>query len=272
MDPLFNRQRVCYFIFSVFTMKVKLSVVIITLNEERNIGRCLESVAEIADDIIVIDSYSTDRTEEICKAYGVSFIPNPFKGHIEQKNFALDNARYDHVLSLDADEALDDKLRASIATVKENWQSDGYTMNRLTNYCGQWIRHTGWYPDRKLRLVDRRKARWGGRNPHDELKIIENTVPGHLKGDILHYSYYTISEHIAQINFFTTLMAEEAFKKGKKAGIVKLFLSPGIMFIKKYFLQQGFRDGYYGLVISVLSVFYTFLKYVKLRELHKKTH
>jgi len=250
-------------------MQVKLSVAIITLNEERNIGRCLESVRTIADDIVVIDSFSTDRTEAICREYGVNFIQNPFKSHKEQKNFALDQARYDHVLCLDADEALDNQLLNSVAVVKENWEFDGYTMNRLTNYCGKWIRHSGWYPDRKMRLVDRRKARYDGKNIHEELRLITSSNSGHLKGDILHYSYYTISEHIAQINFFTTIMAEDAFKKGKKANLLLMFLSPAFKFFKKYILQLGFRDGYYGMVISIFTVFYAYIKYLKLRELNK---
>ncbi len=252
-------------------MKIKLSVTIITLNEERNIGRCLESVRDIADDITVIDSFSTDKTEEICEKYGVNFITNPFKGHIEQKNFALDHARYDHVLCLDADEALDDQLLIAVKSAKENWAYDGYTMNRLTNYCGKWIRHTGWYPDPKLRLADRKKVRWGGSNPHDELRLIAGASSAHLQGDILHYSYYTIRDHIAQMNSFTTIMAEDAFRKGKKAGFIKLYLSPGFTFIKKYFFERGFMDGYYGFVISILSGFYTLLKYMKLRELVKSS-
>ncbi len=252
-------------------MNVKLSVAIITLNEEKNIRRCLESVQSVADEIVVVDSFSTDKTESICQEYNVRFIKNAFQGHIEQKNFALQQARFDHVLCLDADEALDETLQKSISGVLKNWTNDAYRMNRLTNYCGKWIHHTGWYPDTKLRLLDRKKGHWGGRNPHDRIIMQPGTTHDHLRGDILHYSYYNIGQHITQMNFFTDIMAKEAHQKGKKAGVIKLFFSPGFKFFKKYILQQGFRDGYYGLVISILSVFYTFLKYLKLRELNKKS-
>src|SRR6185312_8761206 len=177
----------------------KISVVIITKNEEKNIGRCIDSVKDIADDIIVIDSFSTDKTEEICKSKGARFVQHAFEGHIEQKNYATSLTEYPHVLSLDADEALDDTLKKSIAEVKENWKYDGYEMNRLTNYCGTWIKHCGWYPDRKLRLFDKTKGKWGGINPHDKFELQPNSTISRLRGDILHYSYYTIDDHYKQI-------------------------------------------------------------------------
>jgi glycosyltransferase involved in cell wall biosynthesis len=181
---------------------LKLSVVIITRNEEKNIGRCLDSVMDIADDIVVVDSFSTDRTEEICKNKGARFFQHVFEGHIEQKNYAVTLTEYQNVLSLDADEALDDVLKKSIVAVKENLQYDGYEMNRLTNYCGTWIKHCGWYPDTKLRMFDKRKGKWGGTNPHDKFEMYQGSKTGKLKGDILHYSYYTIDDHYKQIEYF----------------------------------------------------------------------
>ena len=142
-----------------------LSVVIITLNEERNIGRCLESVNDIADEIVVVDSYSTDDTEKICKLYGVRFIQHHFDGHIEQKNWAITQARYPHILSLDADEVLSLRLKASIKAVKENWEFDGYYFNRMTNYCGKWIRHSSWYPSTETEVVGQPERRVGGHEP-----------------------------------------------------------------------------------------------------------
>jgi len=142
--------------------QVKISAVIITFNEEKNIGRCLDSLQKVADEIVVVDSCSNDKTCEICEKYGVRFIQNRFKGHIEQKNFAMQQAEYDWVLSLDADEVLSLELTDSILKVKKDWVIDGYAFNRLTNYCGTWIRHCGWYPDTKLRLWDKRRGRWGG--------------------------------------------------------------------------------------------------------------
>ena len=165
-------------------MTVSLSVVIITFNEERNIGRCLESVMGLAEEIIVVDSFSTDNTREICEQYGVRFLENEFHGHIEQKNWAKEQAKFDYILSLDADEALDQELYREIMEVKQNWQGDAYKMNRLTNYCGKWIHHSGWYPDTKLRLFDRKKGDWGGNNPHDKFIMESDSNILYLKGDI----------------------------------------------------------------------------------------
>jgi glycosyltransferase involved in cell wall biosynthesis len=131
----------------------KISVVIITYNEEKDIGRCLDAVKDVADDIVVVDSFSTDRTEEICKEKGARFVQHKFEGHIQQKNWAITQARYPHVLSLDADEVVSERLQKEILKVKENWQADGYYFNRMTNYCGKWIKHCGWYPDRKIAFM-----------------------------------------------------------------------------------------------------------------------
>lgn len=250
-------------------MNVKLSVVILSFNEERDIERCLKSVESIADEIVVVDSHSTDRTAEICEEFGVRFILHPFEGHIEQKNWAIGQASYPHILSLDSDEALDETLRQSIQKARENWQGDGYTMNRLTNYCGKWIRHCGWYPDRKLRLWDSRKGKWTGINPHDRFELQTGSRIRHLPGNILHYSYYSISEHIQQTNFFTDLSAAEYLKKGKRGYLVKVLFNPVVSFMKSYFLKMGVLDGYYGFVISMLAGQSTFLKYVKLRQLQQ---
>src|SRR6476620_7997347 len=152
---------------------IKLSVVIITFNEERNIGRCLKSVKEVADEIVVLDSFSKDKTREICESHGARFIQHAFDGHIQQKNRAITFAAYPHILSLDADEALDETLIDSIKKIKQNFTKDGYYLNRLTNYCGHWVRHCGWYPDRKLRLADSRKGHWTGVNPHDKYELFE---------------------------------------------------------------------------------------------------
>lgn len=249
-------------------MEVKISAVIITYNEERNIARCLDSVKGIADEVVVVDSYSTDRTEEICKSYGAQFIRHSFRGHIEQKNWAITQARYPHILSLDADEALSDLLRDSIMKVKQNWKHDGYYFNRLTSYCGKWIRHTSWYPSRKLRLWDARKGAWGGFNPHDRFILERRSTRKHLRGDILHYSYYSVNEHMEQINKFSSILARSYFEQGRQAWLISILLHPVWRFFKDYFLRLGFLDGYYGLIVSVNSAHETFLKYVKLRNHH----
>lgn len=247
-----------------------LSVVVITFNEEDKIGRCLESVRHLADEIVIVDSLSTDGTERIAKEFNVKFISQAFLGYIEQKNFALDQASHDMVLSLDADEALDEVLQASIlAAKKEGFPFDGYSMNRTTSYAGKWIKHGSWYPDVKLRVFNRQKCRWGGTNPHD--KIIENAgfTKKHLKGDILHYSFKNFDAHIAQLNKFTSIQAAAMYKEGKRASLVKLWINPLIAFISGYVFKGGFRDGSAGLIIAVSVAYQTFAKYAKLRLLQQ---
>ncbi len=248
----------------------KLSVVIITYNEEKNIGRCLESVYDIVDDIVVVDSYSTDSTGEIVKSYGGRFIPHVFEGHIEQKNWAITQAKYPHILSLDADEVLSHRLKDSILGVKEDWKYDGYYFNRLTNYCGKWIRHTSWYPARKMRLWDSRKGKWGGINPHDKFKLEKGATKKFLKGDLLHYSYYTINEHVEQINKFSSIVAMAYFRENRKSSYFNIVFHPIWRVFRDYFIKLGFLDGFYGLVISVNAAHETFLKYIKLRNLYKE--
>ncbi len=247
-----------------------ISAVIITFNEEKNIGRCLASLQGIVEDIVVVDSYSNDKTEEICKQYNVRFVQHAFDGHIEQKNWAITQAKYPHVLSLDADEALDDTLRQSILNVKSDWKNNGYTMNRLTNYCGSWVHHCGWYPDTKLRLWDSRLGSWGGDNPHDKYELHhEYNQTNHLKGDILHYSYYTLEDHYKQVTYFTDILAKAQYKKGKKAPLIVLLFSPVVKFIKDYIIKKGFLDGKVGFQICRISAYATFTKYRKLRRLHQ---
>jgi glycosyltransferase involved in cell wall biosynthesis len=249
----------------------KISVVIITYNEERNIERCLQSALTIADEIVVVDSFSTDKTKEICAAYQVKFIENAFKGHIEQKNWAITQATYPHVLSLDADECPDETLLQSILEVKKNWTADAYSFNRCTNYCGNWIKHGSWYPDVKLRLWDSRKGHWTGENPHDRYEMSDSNVKIlHIKGDLLHYSYYSVAEHITQGNKFSSIAAESMFHKGKKIGLISLIINPLWRFVRDYFFKLGFLDGQAGFIIAINTSHSTFLKYVKLYDLNKK--
>lgn len=249
----------------------QLSVVIITYNEEKNIARCLESVKDIADEILVVDSFSTDATETICRKYNVRFIQNTFAGYIEQKNVALSLATHPYILSLDADEALDEALKQQIVLEKNNFGSHTYSMNRLTNYCGQWIRHGSWYPDKKVRLVNKNAGKWGGENPHDRFIENEMTNANHLKGNILHYSYYTLEEHILQLNKFSTINAQSEFNGGKRSSWFKIIFNPAFRFIRDYFFLSGWRDGFYGYVICRNNAYSTFLKYVKLKNLHNKS-
>ncbi len=247
----------------------QISVVIITYNEEKNIARCLDSVKDVADEIVVLDSFSTDKTKEICEAKGVKFHQHKFDGHIQQKNRAITYATFPHVLSLDADEALDDTLKKSIIEVKDSFSKDGYYMNRLTNYCGHWVKHCNWYPDKKMRLWDSRKGSWTGINPHDKYELKEgDRNTGYLKGDILHYSYYSVEDHYKQVEYFTNIASKAFFETGKKAPAFKLFVNPIAKFMDHYILHLGFLDGSAGYSISKISAYATYLKYKKLRELH----
>ncbi len=247
---------------------IQLSAVIITYNEQRNIGRCLDSLAGIVDEIIVLDSFSTDHTAEICQANSaVKFFQHIFDGHIQQKNRALTLAAHPYVLALDADEALDDTLRQSVLSAKNNWSADGYTMNRLTSYCGQWIRHCGWYPDRKLRLFDRRQGAWGGTNPHDKVILKKETTVTHLPGDLLHYSYYTIQEHRDRARKYALIAAQALHEKGKRSTLGQVILRPVFKFLRNYILKAGFLDGRMGWVICKITAWETYLKYRTLRDL-----
>jgi len=250
----------------------KISVLIITFNEARNIGRCLDSVQDIADEVVVVDAFSTDETVSICRAKGARCIQHAFDGHIEQKNYALTRAQYDFVLSLDADEALDDTLRRAILAVKHSpHPAAAYTMNRLTNYCGQWIRHSGWYPDRKLRLFDRRLGRWGGQNPHDRVEMDAEAGSKHLPGDIHHYSYYTVDEHWQRAARYATIAAQAMHKKGKRATMLHLWINPVFKFFRNYFLKAGFLDGRAGWTICRISAVETLWKYQQLRDIRLQT-
>lgn len=241
----------------------KLSVVIITLNEERNIGRCIQSANAVADEILVVDSFSTDRTEEIVKKHGARFIQHKFQDYMDQHQFADENANYDHILTLDADEELSDELIRSIEVVKKYWKCDAYFLNRMTNYCGKWIRHSGWYPDKKLRLYDRKKGKWIGKKVHERFTLVEGSTTGHLNGDIKHYSFYTIEDHILQANKFSSLGADALVEKGKIIPRYYLVMKPMMKFFRNYFIKLGFLDGVYGFIVCRITATETYYKYVK---------
>lgn len=252
-------------------MAMKLSVCIITFNEQKNIARCIQSVSGIADEVVVVDSISTDQTREICESFNVRFIEQPFLGYKEQKNFALSKASHENVLSLDADEALSPELLQSVRKAKENgFPADGYTMNRRSLYCDRWIYHGAWYPDTKLRVVKKSRATWKGINPHDKLELEDDRNTIHLDGDILHYTFYTIDEHVLQGNKFSSISAKAYYDQGKRAGIFKLVVNPVWAFFSSYILKRGFLDGLYGYVIAKQIATNTFLKYAKLYQLQQQ--
>ncbi len=246
-----------------------LSAVIITFNEEANISRCIESVKKVADEIIVLDSFSTDETVAIARSLGAIVHQEKFRGYIGQKNFALQLASHNYILSLDADEELDDKLIASILTVKKTFPHRAYRMNRCTNYCGHFIRHGLWYPDKKIRLFDRRIAKWAGLNPHDKIKL-ESSFPAiQLQGDILHYSFNTPEDLVWQNNRMSSIAAASLYAHGIKSNWYKILVRPVWAFINGYLFRLGFLEGADGFTIAINTSHQVFLKYTKLLRIQR---
>lgn len=245
-----------------------ISAVIITQNEERNIVRCLNSLRGVAEEIVVVDSGSTDATQNLCEKFGARFIHHDWAGYSEQKNYANSLATSDWTLSIDADEALSDELRASLLSLKKaGFAADTiYSFNRLNNYCGNWIRHCGWYPDEKPRLWLTGTARWDG-IVHEELRH-EAPKRVRLTGDLLHYTYYSVADHAARQVKYAALAAEKAHQQGKKCGSGGLLFKPLWNFLRNYLFKGGILDGRAGFIVCKMSAFYTLVKYAKLRELN----
>ena len=247
-------------------MPVRLSVVVIAFNEAANIGRCLQALGDVADEVLVVDSFSTDDTVAICREHGARVVQHVFAGYVEQKNYATAQATFDHVLQLDADEVLTDELRQAVRATKADWQHAAYSLARLTNYCGQWVRHGGWYPDRKLRLYDRRLGRWEGLLLHERYAVGPGQSTGRLAGDALHYSYPSIAQHVSQLNKFTSLTAQELALRGRPSvGLFHLLVKPLWKFVHGYFFRLGLLDGFAGLCIASISAWGVFLKFAKLK-------
>ena len=245
----------------------KISATIITYNEEENIERCLKSLNGIADEIIVVDSSSTDKTKEICLKYNVVFFDRDFIDYSDQKNWAIEQTNHQLILSIDADEEISDNLKKSIVKVKNNWEFDAYYCNRITNYCGKWIKHSGWYPNHQLRLWDKSKGRWAGAI-HEKVNIPKTAI-SHINGDLLHYSYNSYSQHVLQIDKFSNTQAYELFNQKKNVSGFKIIFNPIFRFIRHYFFRLGFLDGLEGFIISINSAYGQFLKYIKLKQLYK---
>ncbi len=242
---------------------MKISATIITYNEERNIARAIESL-RCVDEILVVDSGSTDRTVEIATKLGARVIDRVWAGYSSQKNWAADQAAHDWILSIDADEALSELLEAEIWQLKKNGPAHhAYTMPRLAQYLGKWILHSGWYPDRKVRLYNRRHAAWTGDFVHESLTVEGPT--GTLDATLLHFTCDSLSEHLRTLDRYTTLAAEQIVEQKKPITIYHLFFKPWWEFFRTYFLKRGFLDGLEGLAIAWLGAIYQFLKYAKAR-------
>ena len=242
---------------------MKISATVITLNEEANLPRALSSLS-FCDEILVVDSGSTDRTLELAGRGGARVVQNPWPGFSAQKNFAAEQATYDWVLALDADEEVTDELREQIRALAVGSPDHlGYAFPRKARYLGCWIKHSGWYPDRKVRLYDRRRARWVGDYVHESVAV-DGSV-GQLDGDLLHYTCDSFSEHIRTLDRYTTLAAQEHAASGLKVGWHHFTLSPAWAFVRSYFFKRGFLDGFHGLLIAHAAAFYVFAKYAKVR-------
>ncbi|MEW6457409.1 MAG: glycosyltransferase family 2 protein [Acidobacteriota bacterium] len=247
---------------------MKISVCIITHNEENRLPETLKSIEKIADEIIVVDSFSKDKTIEIAKSSGARIFLKEWADYSNQKNFAISKASFPWILSIDADERISEELRNEILTLKKTEpEEDGFFIKRKNYYLGKWIKHSGWYPDRKLRLFRKEKANWEGEYVHESL--ILRGKAGKLKNNILHYSYRNISDHVKRINSYSSLSAQKMFEERKKSNIILALFSIPLTFIRFYLLRGGIFDGIQGLIISILSSVYIFLKYVKLWEMNR---
>jgi glycosyltransferase involved in cell wall biosynthesis len=244
---------------------MKISATIIAFNEERNIARVIESL-RCCDEILVLDSGSNDRTVELATKHGARVEEASWHGYAAQKNIAAGLASHDWILALDADESLSEALEAEIWQIKKAGPDfDGYTMPRLAQYLGRWILHSGWYPDRKVRLFNRQKASWVGEFVHESVKV--NGSVGHLESNLLHFTCNSLSEHLRTMDGYTTLAAQELVERGKSLGMSRLLFDPPWTFFRTYILQRGFLDGAEGLSIAYMAALYNFVKYSKARHM-----
>ena len=240
----------------------RLTVILITLNEERNLPRLLASLADLADEIVVVDCGSTDRTCEIAWQHGARVFFRPWTGYGDQKNFAAAQATHEWVLALDADEELSPQLRESLLVWKEQAPTKvAYEFPRKASYLGRWIRHSGWYPDRKVRLYRRDLARFVG-VVHESVQV--DAPVGRLDGDLYHHTVRTFADHVAKVDRYTTLAAEQLFAAGRRHWLAGMLLAAPWTFLQRLFLQGGVLDGYRGWLIAGMAARYVFLKYRKL--------
>jgi glycosyltransferase involved in cell wall biosynthesis len=243
---------------------MKISATIITLNEERNIARAIESI-RCADEIVVVDSGSTDRTCQIAEQMGARVVHEPWRGYAAQKNLASQHASHDWILSVDADEAITEELEAEILALRQTEpEVAGYSMPRLTQYLGRWILHSGWYPDRKIRLFHRERAEWQGGFVHESVQA--NGPAGHLQGNLQHFTCDSLSQHLRTLDGYTTLAAQELRARNARVPARRLLLDPAWTFLRTYFIHRGFLDGPQGIAIAWMAALYTFLKYAKARR------
>lgn len=247
----------------------RISAVIISKNEERHIEQCIRSIESLVEEIIIIDSGSTDNTEKIARSFEkVKFVPHNWEGYSKTKNYGNSLAKNNWILSIDSDEVLTEELAASIKAENLNDEQVLYRFARLTSYCGQWIKHCHWYPDYQTRLFNKTKTKWIGDSIHEQLENNGMQIKT-LKGDCLHYTIYSIEDHLAKVNRYSSVWAREAFNKGKKVSYLALIFKPFFSFLNVYFLKKGFLDGFYGFVISGVYGYSKFQRMIKLKNLYK---
>ena len=248
---------------------VDLSVVIIAENEAENIAAALESVRWV-DDVVVVDSGSSDRTIEIAKRYTERVTTRQWEGYGSQKNYATGLASHDWVLSIDADERVSKELAEEIQALMESVPvMQGYRIPRTTRYLGRWIRSTDWYPDRQLRLYDRRVAQWNDRYIHESVRV-QGRV-GSLRAELYHHSYRGIGEHLSRMNHYTTLAAAQMMADGRRTNWLDLIAYPPLVFFRNYIWRRGFSDYLPGLIVSLMNTYYVLCKYAKLWEQQTKS-
>jgi len=242
---------------------VPVSACIIARDEEDRLGDCLDSLAW-CDEVLVVDSHSSDGTRELAIARGARVIERDWPGHVAQKEFAIRQASHDWVFCIDADERVSAELRAAIGAARAAGFAGaaGYEVSRVSRYLGRWIRHGTWYPDWKLRLFDRRRGAWGGRNPHDRVAV--EGVVKRLAGELRHEPYRSFDDHLRTIDRYTTITAEEMRAEGRRARLLDVVLRPPARFLVFYLWRRGFLDGWQGLLLAYLAAHYVRLKYAKL--------
>ncbi len=248
-----------------------ISATLITLNEARNIARAIRSLSA-ADEIVVVDAGSTDQTREVASSLGARVVVHPWQGFAAQKNFASEQARYDWILSLDADEELDAEAQAALLKWKERFPQQppaaGFQFARRARYLGRWILHSGWYPDYKVRLFNRRQGLWRGAYVHESV-VVSGRIET-LPGEILHYTCDSIEEHRARIEFYTGLAAREMLDRGERVGLARRLLAPSWIFVHTYFLRLGILDGVPGYWIARMAARYVRRKYDKWQALRER--
>jgi len=248
---------------------VKISVCIITYNEEKNIAACIESVKSFSDQILVVDSNSTDDTVSICNKLGAEVIVHPWVGYKNQKQFALDSALHEWVFSIDADERVSKELADKIVNIKKGLydpKEKAFYVNRRNYYLGKWIKYGGWYPEKRIRFFNRNFCKWGGTDPHDKVIPSDDCPLGDINLDIIHYPYRDISHHIDTINRYSVIAADENLKKGREIYFSQIIYKPIYKFFRDYILKRGFLLGKVGFIHSVMGAFSVFAKYLKTYE------